>query len=126
MLTAQGRALASKIGEAFALHGIKPKLVSSPMCRCRDTAQIAFGQAPLMLPVLREITTADSARVAEFEQTAQRLIAQHRGASPLVFVSHRPNIDRLSLELIEEGEMLVAKANSQGELTVLGKIVVGP
>jgi hypothetical protein len=56
----------------------------------------------------------------------QSLIAGHRGSSPVVFVSHRPNIDLLSLELIDEGELLVARANESGELTVLGKIQVQP
>src|SRR5450759_796969 len=41
MLTVEGKAHARKIGEAFAKHGIKPFVISSPMCRCRDTARIA-------------------------------------------------------------------------------------
>ena len=56
----------------------------------------------------------------------ESLIASHRGSSPVVFVSHRPNIDLLGLELIDEGELLVARANENGELTVLGKIKVQP
>ena len=54
------------------------------------------------------------------------LIAGHRGSSPVVFVSHRPNIDLLTLELIGEGELIVARANVKGELDVLGKIYVRP
>ena len=126
MLTAEGKAHARKIGEAFANHGIKPSVVSSPMCRCRDTARIAFGEALLTDAALREIATADRERTSAFERKAQSLIASHRGSSPVVFVSHRPNIDLLSLELIGEGELLVARANENGELTVLGKIQVQP
>ena len=126
MLTAEGKAHARKIGEAFANHGIKPSVVSSPMCRCRDTARIAFGEALLTDAALREIATADRERTSAFERKAQLLIASHRGSSPVVFVSHRPNIDLLSLELIGEGELLVARANENGELTVLGKIQVAP
>jgi hypothetical protein len=44
----------------------------------------------------------------------------------VVLVSHRPNIDLLTLELIGEGELLVARADENGELTVLGKIQVQP
>src|SRR5258707_12987761 len=47
MLTAEGKAHARKIGEAFASHGIKPSVISSPMCRCRDTARMAFAEALL-------------------------------------------------------------------------------
>ena len=92
------------------------------MCRCRDTARIAFGEALVTDAALREIATADRERTSAFERKAQLLIASHRGSSPVVFVSHRPNIDLLSLELIGEGELLVARANENGELTVLGKI----
>jgi phosphohistidine phosphatase SixA len=126
MLTAEGKAHARKIGEAFASHGIKPSVISSPMCRCRDTARIAFGEALLTDAALREIATADRERTSAYERKAQSLIASHRGSSPVVFVSHRPNIDLLSMELINEGELLVARANENGELTVLGKIQVQP
>ena len=61
-----------------------------------------------------------------FERKAQSLISSHRGSSPVVFVSHRPNIDLLSLELISEGELLVGRANEKGEFDLLGKIAVQP
>ena len=126
MLTSEGKAHARKIGETFARHGIKPAVISSPMCRCRDTARIAFGDAVVTDADLRQIATADAARAAAFERKAQSLIASHRGSSPVVFVSHQPNIDLLSLELIGEGELLVTRANANGDLTVLGKIEVQP
>jgi len=126
MLTVEGEAHARKIGEAFAKHGIKPYVISSPMCRCRNTARLAFGEAHVTDAALREIASADRERTSAFERRAQSLIASHRGSSPVVFVSHRPNIDLLSLESIVEGELLVARANENGELTVLGKIQVQP
>lgn len=126
MLTDAGKAHARKIGEEFARRGIRPAVISSPMCRCRDTAQIAFGQAPLTDPALREIATANPQATTVFERKAQALITSRRGAAPVVFVSHRPNIDLLSLELIGEGELLVARAGAGGELTVLGRIQVQP
>ena len=126
MLTAAGKAHARKIGEEFAKHGIRPTVISSPMCRCRDTARIAFGDAVVTDAALREIASADSERANTFERKAQSLIGSHRGSSPVVFVSHRPNIDLLSLELIGEGELVVARANAKGELDVLGKINVQP
>lgn len=126
MLTAEGKAHARKIGEAFAKHGIKPTVISSPMCRCRETARIAFGEAFVTDAALREIASADPERTNAFERKVQSLIASRRGSSPVVFVSHRPNIELLSLELIGEGELLVGRANVKGELDVLGKIEVQP
>ena len=43
-LTEDGRAHAKRIGDAFAEHGIRPVVISSPMCRCRETSRIAFGE----------------------------------------------------------------------------------
>jgi phosphohistidine phosphatase SixA len=124
MLTAGGKAHAKRIGEAFASRGIKPAVISSPMCRCRDTAQIAFGENPLTDGALREIASADSERAKLFERTAQSLINSRRGRAPVVFVSHRPNIDLLTMELIDSGELLVGRVNDRGDIDVQGKIKV--
>lgn len=124
MLTLYGKEHARRIGEAFERRGIKPVVISSPMCRCRDTARIAFGEPPLMHGDLREVSSADSARLMSFERTAHSMIAAHRGRAPIVFVSHRPNIDRLSMELIESGELLVGRLDAGGDVEVLGRIDV--
>src|SRR5690606_26965156 len=104
VLSAKGKAHAQKIGEAFAAHGIDPVVISSPMCRCLQTAREAFASPPLTDPDLREVASADAARAKAYEAKALSLIASHRGKAPLVFVSHRPNIDQLTMELIDEDE----------------------
>ena len=124
MLTEEGKAHAKRIGAAFSAHGVKPIVISSPMCRCRDTARIAFGGDPAMDAELIETASADGQRMASFERRAQALIAARRGAAPVVFVSHRPNIDRLSMELIDSGELLVTRVGTKGEVEVLGRITV--
>lgn len=124
MLTDGGKAHARRIGEAFASRGIKPIVISSPMCRCRDTARIAFGNALVIDGALREVASADPDRAKQFERTAQSLIGSHRGPAPVVFVSHRPNIDLLTMELIDSGELLVGRVNDNGTIDVLGKINV--
>ena len=124
MLTEGGRAHARRIGEAFASHGIKPTVISSPMCRCRDTARIAFGDTFATDGALREVASADSDRAKQFERTAHSLIGDRRGPAPVVFVSHRPNIDLLTMELIDSGDLLVGRLNDKGEIDVLGKITL--
>src|SRR5690349_1062671 len=57
MLTDDGKAHARRIGEAFASRGIRPSVISSPMCRCRDTARIAFGDALVTDGALREVAS---------------------------------------------------------------------
>ena len=125
-LTQEGKALAHKIGEAFASRGIKPAVISSPMCRCLETARIAFDAQPATDPDLRETASADSERIQTFENKARSLIASKRGSVPVVFVSHRPNIDQLTMELVDEGDLLVGRINETGEIDVLGKITLGP
>jgi phosphohistidine phosphatase SixA len=122
MLTSAGKAHAKRIGEAFASRAIDVAVISSPMCRCRDTAQIAFGSAPVTDGNLREVATADANRMIDFERKAQAMIAAARGGKPVVFVSHRPNIDRLTMELIESGDLLVGRVGTTGEISVLGKL----
>jgi len=124
MLTASGQAHAKRIGGAFASHGVKPRVISSPMCRCRDTARIAFGDDIVTDETLREVATADPDRMKSFERNAQSLIAGYRGSVPVVLVSHRPNIDQLTMELVDEGELVVGRAKANGEIDVLGKIKV--
>jgi len=124
MLTLDGKAHAKRIGDAFSARGIKPIVISSPMCRCRDTAEIAFGHGGVTDGELREVASADSARMKSFEGRAVELITTHRGSMPVVFVSHRPNIDLLTMELIESGDLLVARVNKNGEVLVVGKIRV--
>lgn len=123
-LSARGRDQAKKIGELFAAKGIAPAVISSPMCRCRETAQLAFGDRMATDPLLREIATADEARAQAFERKAQEMIAAQRGKAPVVFVSHQPNIERLTLESIDKAEAVVARANEKGEVEVLGRMAL--
>lgn len=125
MLTPQGKTDAERIGRLFAERGIKPAaVISSPMCRCRDTARLAFGTEATTAPELRETESADAARASAFERTAQSLIAARLGAAPVIFVSHRPNINQLTMELLATGEMLVGSANEKGEIEVLGRLTL--
>ena len=124
MLTAEGRAHAKRIGAAFALRGIKPAVLSSPMCRCRDTARLAFGEPVATDAALREIASADAEQARIFERRAQAMLARRRGPAPVVFVNHRPNVDRLTMELIDSGELLVGRMSEKGEIDVLGRIKV--
>ena len=124
-LTWKGKAHAKKIGEAFVSHGIKPMVINSPMCRCRETSQIAFGEY-IADPDLRETASADAQRQEIFQAQARTLFIKYRGAHPIVFVSHRPNIDSVTMELIDDGDLLVGSISETGEINVLGKMRLEP
>jgi hypothetical protein len=42
----------------------------------------------------------------------------------VVFVSHQPNIERLTLESIRKGEAVVARVGEQGDFEVIGRMVL--
>lgn len=122
-LTKNGRAHAKRIGDAFAKHGIKPLVISSPMCRCVETAKIAFG-VYVTDPDLRQPPSSNTQQQEAFQGKANSLLIKYRGRTPIVFVNHRPNIDLLTMELLKLGEMLVGIVNESGEVEVLGKFRV--
>jgi hypothetical protein len=61
-----------------------------------------------------------------FLATTGALLGRFRGETPVVFVNHRPNIDSLTMELINIGDLLIGTISSTGEIEVLGKIQVEP
>ena len=121
MLSDEGKTYARQLGEEFRKRQITPVVISSPMCRCRDTATLAFGPA-VTDPDLREIGSANAGQKKAFRDKATQLLLKHRGAKPVVFVSHRPNIDALTFELVAPGEILVGKIVDNCEIEVLGRI----
>ena len=124
-LTAEGKAHARKIGERFKSYGIEPTVISSPMCRCLETARTAFGEF-VTDPALRQAAAGDSEAQALFQDRAGALLSQYRGQAPIVFVNHRPNIDALTMEMIAIGDLLVGSLSEEGEIEVLGRIRVEP
>lgn len=125
MLTTAGQSLASKMGAQFASHKIRPRVISSPLCRARDTAQLAFRRFKLE-SALREIASANVNGIQDFEIAAKRLALSYRGSRPLVMVTHQPNIEALTFESIESGEAVVARVSDAGEIEVLGRMRIVP
>jgi phosphohistidine phosphatase SixA len=124
-LTENGKVHAKRIGETFAKHGIKPLVISSPMCRCSETSRIAFGEY-VTDPGLRQTAGGDAREQEMFLATTGALLGRFRGETPVVFVNHRPNIDSLTMVLINIGDLLIGTISSTGEIEVLGKIQVEP
>lgn len=124
-LTHEGKVHAKKIGAEFMKHGIKPKVISSPMCRCTETAEIAFGEY-VTDPELRQQSPEDTHYQDSFQAKAVELLSMYRGNIPIAFVNHRPNIDSLTMELMEIGELLIGTVAEDGEIEILGKIRVKP
>lgn len=122
MLTPKGRKQAVAFGEAFKAHGVDPgklHIVASAMCRMRDTAMLAFGKATLD-PALRESFSGGGGRMTEFMDAAEGWIRKHRGHTPLLLLTHHPNIYALTGEQSDHGQVVVAQSDESGGLNVLG------
>ena len=122
-LTVEGQKQAKAIGSIFKIHGLVPIVISSPMCRCKQTAEIAFGDF-ITAPELIQASSDDIDQQESFQIKATELIAKHRGQKPIVFVNHRPNIDSLTMEMLSLGDLLVGKIMEDGEIEVLGTVTL--
>lgn len=121
-LSDQGRAQAQRVRSMLDKAGVKfDAVLASPFCRTRDTAELAFGRATVDADLTAlELGTADQARLRAARITA--LLARHAGKGNVALVTHRPNIDALTMELVEEGEAIVARIQPDGSLDVVGRI----
>ncbi|MGH7324858.1 MAG: histidine phosphatase family protein [Candidatus Rokuibacteriota bacterium] len=122
-LDENGRAQARRIGEAFRQNGIAVGTVlSSPRCRCLDTARLAFGQAQSWHPLqgsLRDVELRQRL-VAEIKRT----IAEHRGSLPLVLVTHGSVVSDLTERNIRMGEFIILRRAPDGTHSVAGQLYV--
>ena len=105
-LSAEGRAHAERIGEWFKSRGLQPGAVqSSAWCRCKDTADLAFGRHKVW-PALNSFFVESRTRD---DQTAQlRAVLKRIPAGTFeVWVTHQVNMTALTGEGMAMGEALV-------------------
>jgi broad specificity phosphatase PhoE len=122
-LDERGRAQARRIGEAFRERGISVGTVlSSPRCRCLDTARLAFAQAQVWQPLQGSLgdTELRQRLVAEIKQA----IAAHREGPPLVLVTHGSVVSDLTGLNVRMGELVVLRRGDDGAHAVAGRLYV--
>ena len=118
-LSDAGREQARRIGRAVEELGVPiGKVLASPLCRAKETADIAFGDSEvsrvLVSPGVTGTIEDDDRRIRRL-----RVLADARAGSVKVLVTHTGNIGGAFGESVEEGDMLVVRDGK-----VLG--VVGP
>jgi broad specificity phosphatase PhoE len=122
-LDENGRAQATRLGEAFRRTGIAVGTVlSSPRCRCLDTARLAFGQAQSWEPLqgaLRDYERRQR-QLVEIRQA----IAAHRDGPPLVLVTHGSVVSDLTGLDIRMGAFVVLRRGPDGRHTVAGQLYI--
>jgi broad specificity phosphatase PhoE len=122
-LDEDGRAQARRIGEAFRRHAVTVGTVlSSPRCRCLDTARLAFGRAQSWEPLQGALNDAERRR-RQLDEMRQR-IAAHRDGPPLVLVTHGSVITDLTGRNIRMGEFVVLQRGADGRHAAAAQLFV--
>lgn len=121
-LSDKGRTEAKAIGERFRERKIPIEEVRhSPCYRTADTARIAFGggrEAGYLS--LLEVLPADAAAA----QTAKlnQVIGSYAGKGNLVLVTHEPNINAVSFEMMKPADFLVLQPKGGSNFDELGAV----
>ena len=111
-LSEEGRTQARQIGRDVKALGVPvDKVLASPVCRAKDTADLAFGHSTVSMTLLsagEEATAADNRRIRRL-----RRMTTAPDGSATVLVTHTGNIGGAFDQSVQEGDMLVLR---DGEL----------
>jgi broad specificity phosphatase PhoE len=122
-LDEEGRAQARRIGEAFRKNAIAVgKVLSSPRCRCLDTARLAFGQVEPWMVLQGALNDADLRRRLAAE--TKKAIDAHESGAPLVLVTHGSVVTDLTGRNVKMGEFVVLRRAPDGTRVVAGQLYV--
>jgi broad specificity phosphatase PhoE len=122
-LDESGRAQARRVGEAFRQQGIAVGVIlSSPRCRCLDTARLAFGRVEAWGPLQGALDDAGR-RQRQIAEIKQR-IASHRTGPPLVLVTHGTVVTDLIGLSIRMGGFVALRPAADGGHAVAGQLYV--
>lgn len=120
-LSDEGRAQARKLGETFRARRIEiDRVLSSPWCRCVDTAQLAFDRAPVTTPALASFFDEPDKRDTQVA-ALRKLVAEFRGPGNLVLVTHGNNISALTGIAPMMGAIVVLRPEGGGKFSLVGQ-----
>lgn len=109
-LSDAGREQARRVGERLRAERVPVgKVYTSPWCRCRETARLAFGTAEDWEPLSSIFDRAH--QDAEYTERVRKRIAQagRRGKGNVVMVTHNVNIAAIAGVSVAESELVVMR-----------------
>lgn len=124
-LSAAGRRDARRIGQGARRLQLRIRAVlSSPFCRTRETARLAFGRATVSSALLNTVTADHDAAWRRQIRAARRLL----GTKPLpgritVLVTHGSVVGDATGLSLEEGETLVFRPLGNSRFRLVGRIL---
>jgi broad specificity phosphatase PhoE len=120
-LSDDGRRDARRLGEAFRARGIVVgRVLSSPWCRCLETARLAFGTAEPWAPLSNLFGRAGQS--AEQVRQMRAVVGEPRSGPSLVMVSHGSTIHALTGISPDPAEMVVLTPQGDGRFAVAGRL----
>ncbi len=123
-LSEEGRGEARRIGERLAREKVPiARVYTSPWCRCRETAKIAFGRGEDWEPLSSVFDYAQ--REAEFTERVRKRIAGYASRNPggnVVMVTHNVNIAALTRLSLATAELVVVRPDGCCGLRALERL----
>lgn len=122
-LSDEGRAEARRLGAAFRARGIPVlRLLSSPWCRCLETARLAFGSPEVWTPLGNLFGRPENRE--EQVRRMRELVGERVAGGNLVLVSHGSTISALTGVSPGTAEMVILTPRGAGSFTVSGRLSV--
>jgi len=122
-LSDEGRAEARRLGAAFRARGIPVlRLLSSPWCRCLETARLAFGSPEVWTPLGNLFGRPENRE--EQVRRMRELVGERVAGGNLVLVSHGSTISALTGVSPGTAEMVILTPRGAGSFTVSGRLTV--
>lgn len=120
-LNDEGRREAQRLGEALRARGVPVAAVlSSPWCRCLDTARLAFGRAAQVEPALSNVFGRREREAAQLPQL-RKLVRAPAGGN-LFLVTHGSVTLALTGVSPATAEMVVLTPQADGGFRVAGRL----
>lgn len=121
-LSDEGRRDAQRLGEAFRARGVPiARVLSSPWCRCIETARLAFGVAPEAWAPLGNLFGRPERSPEQVRQMRARVSERLPGGN-VVMVSHGSTIHALTGISPDTGEMVIVTPQGEGRFRVAGRL----
>jgi broad specificity phosphatase PhoE len=127
ILDARGRADARAIARGVRRLGLRiGTVLSSPFCRTKETARLAFGRFRVSAALLNTITAAHDARWRRQIRAARRLLGTRPAPGTItVLVTHGVVVGDMTGLTLEEGEALAFRPLGASRYRLIGRILPG-
>ena len=127
-LSEAGREEARRVGARFRVERVPiADVFTSPWCRCRETAMLAYGKAEEWEPL--SSTFAVPEREAEFSEHVRRRVgnyARRKLHGNVVMVTHNVNIAALTKLSVAPAEIVAVRPDGCCGLRVVARMAAPP